>query len=175
MSLYRCSTSATVHTATYTPAANTSANDMGASHSYRYVNTSGMVKPSGTYSAGTYSSNGTYTVSSLNNYAAVTFTVDVSSGGGSGTTTQSYSNSDTGNVTSKTQTFSAGLSGYTLIGAALKQAQVYSVDNTTNVLNWTASVSVSGNTITLKMVSNNARTFRCSAGMCKVTAFYVKN
>lgn len=35
------------HSATYTPAANTSANNMGASHNYRYVNTSGMIVPSG--------------------------------------------------------------------------------------------------------------------------------
>lgn len=35
------------HTATYTPAANTAANDMGANHDKRYVNTSGMIVPSG--------------------------------------------------------------------------------------------------------------------------------
>ena len=35
-----------VHTQTYTPAANTAANDMGAQNDYRYVNTSGMVVPS---------------------------------------------------------------------------------------------------------------------------------
>ena len=34
-----------VHTQTYTPAANTAANDMGAQNDYRYVNTSGMVVP----------------------------------------------------------------------------------------------------------------------------------
>ncbi|MBO7453160.1 MAG: hypothetical protein J6U54_22740 [Clostridiales bacterium] len=37
----------TVHSQTYTPATNTSANDMGAKHSYRYVNTSGMITPTG--------------------------------------------------------------------------------------------------------------------------------
>ena len=35
------------HTGTYTPAANTAANDMGAYHDKRYVNTSGMIVPSG--------------------------------------------------------------------------------------------------------------------------------
>lgn len=34
-----------VHTETYTPAANTAANDMGAQNNYRYVDTSGMVTP----------------------------------------------------------------------------------------------------------------------------------
>lgn len=37
----------TTHTRTYTPAANTAANDMGVTHDYRYVNTSGMIVPSG--------------------------------------------------------------------------------------------------------------------------------
>lgn len=37
----------TTHTQTYTPAANTAANDMGVTHDYRYVNTSGMIVPSG--------------------------------------------------------------------------------------------------------------------------------
>lgn len=35
------------HTGTYTPVANTAANDMGAYHDKRYVNTSGMIVPSG--------------------------------------------------------------------------------------------------------------------------------
>ena len=35
------------HTGTYTPAANTAQNDMGAYHDKRYVNTSGMIVPSG--------------------------------------------------------------------------------------------------------------------------------
>lgn len=35
------------HSETYTPAANTSNNDMGAVHNKRYVNTSGMIVPSG--------------------------------------------------------------------------------------------------------------------------------
>lgn len=35
------------HSTTYTPATNKSNNDMGASHNYRYVNTSGMITPSG--------------------------------------------------------------------------------------------------------------------------------
>lgn len=37
----------TTHTETYTPATNTAANDMGVIHDYRYVNTSGMIIPSG--------------------------------------------------------------------------------------------------------------------------------
>lgn len=37
----------TTHTQTYTPATNTAANDMGVTHEYRYVNTSGMITPSG--------------------------------------------------------------------------------------------------------------------------------
>lgn len=41
---------ATVHTQTYTPATNKSNNDMGSTHTYRYVNTSGMITPSGTKS-----------------------------------------------------------------------------------------------------------------------------
>lgn len=49
------------HTATYTPAANTAANDMGANHDKRYVNTSGMIVPSGTKSI---TSNGNVDVSS---------------------------------------------------------------------------------------------------------------
>lgn len=36
-----------VHTQTYTPAQNTAANDMGEQNNYRYVNTSGMITPSG--------------------------------------------------------------------------------------------------------------------------------
>lgn len=161
------------HSGTYTPASNTSSNDMGAAHNYRYVNTSGMIVPSGTYDAGTYTSNGSKTVSGVSNYAAVTFTVDVS--GSAETTTQSFNNSDTGTVTTKTQTFSAAKTGYTLIGAGLKKAQVYSAYANDTVCNWQASVSVSGNTITLTMKSNNTRTFRCSASYCQVTAFYVKN
>ena len=67
--------SGTTHTDTYTPAVNTSANDMGSSHTYRYVNTSGMYSPSGTKSAGTYTSNGSYTISGLTNYTAASFTI----------------------------------------------------------------------------------------------------
>ena len=53
------------HTTTYTPATNTAANDMGANHEYRYVNTSGMVTPSGTKRI---TQNGTEDVT---NYASV--------------------------------------------------------------------------------------------------------
>lgn len=35
------------HSQTYTPAQNTASNNMGANHNYRYVNTSGMIVPSG--------------------------------------------------------------------------------------------------------------------------------
>ena len=162
------------HSDSYTPAADTSANDMGAVHNKRYVNTSGMVVPSGTYPySGSITSNGSHTISGLRDYVAVTFTVDVS--GSAETTTASFSNSATGTVTTKTQTFNAAKTGYTLIGAGLKQAQVYSTYINDTVCNWIASVSVSGNTITLTMKSNNTRSFACSAGMCKVTAFYVKD
>lgn len=161
---------APTHTGTYTPAANTSANDMGASHTYRYVNTSGMVVPSGTYSAGEYTTNGTKTISGLSSYAAVTFDINIPA---SSTTTGSHSNSDTGTVSSKTQTFNAAKTGYKLIGAGLKKAQVYSAYANDNTVNWQASVSVSGNTITLTMKSNNTRTFRCQASYCQITAFYV--
>ena len=36
------------HTTTYTPSEDTASNDMGANHDYRYVDTSGMITPSGT-------------------------------------------------------------------------------------------------------------------------------
>ena len=62
----------TIHTDTYTPAVNTSANDMGASHNYRYVDTSGMIKPSGTTSA-SYTTNGTSTVN-VKNYENISIT-----------------------------------------------------------------------------------------------------
>lgn len=66
----------TVHTDTYNPAVNTSANDMGASHKYRYVNTSGMIKPSGTTSAN-YTTNGTSTVN-VKNYENISITRNIS-------------------------------------------------------------------------------------------------
>lgn len=53
-------------------------NDMGAHHNNRYVNTTGMYKPSGTYSGGSYTSNGTKTITGLENYAAASFKVNVS-------------------------------------------------------------------------------------------------
>jgi len=68
-----------VHSTTYTPAANTSANDMGSTHKYRYVNTSGMYIPSGAYNAGTYTSNGTFSITGLEAYAAVSLSVNVGS------------------------------------------------------------------------------------------------
>ena len=47
------------HSDSYTPAQNTSSNDMGANHNKRYVNTSGMYIPSGTQSI---IANGTYDI-----------------------------------------------------------------------------------------------------------------
>ena len=80
------------HSETYTPSANTAANDMGAVHNKRYVNTSGMIVPSGnkaitangtgidvssyatasvsvTGTSVTPSASGTYFASGLNNMA----------------------------------------------------------------------------------------------------------
>lgn len=68
------------HSETYYPSANTSSNNMGTNHNYRYVNTSGMVVPSGTYSAGTYTTNGTKTISGLSSYSAASFTISVPTG-----------------------------------------------------------------------------------------------
>jgi len=67
------------HTTTYTPAANKSNNDMGATHSYRYVDTTGMIVPSGTKdnSSSPYTSNGTYTVTGLDSYTGVKLAVSV--------------------------------------------------------------------------------------------------
>lgn len=59
-----------VHTQTYTPAANTAANDMGVQNNYRYVNTSGLITPSGTKSI---TANGTGI--DVTTYAAVDVTV----------------------------------------------------------------------------------------------------
>ncbi len=68
------------HSDTYYPSANTSSNNMGTNHNYKYVNTSGMVVPSGTYSAGTYTTNGTKTISGLSSYSAASFTISVPTG-----------------------------------------------------------------------------------------------
>lgn len=68
---------APVHTGTYTPAADTAANDMGANHTYRYVNTSGMIVPSGTKNV-SIAQNGTIT-ENVANYANAEITVAVPS------------------------------------------------------------------------------------------------
>ena len=66
-----------VHTQTYTPASDTAANDMGAQNNYRYVDTSGMLVPSGNKSL-SYTANGSYTNIDVaaNATASVTVSVD---------------------------------------------------------------------------------------------------
>lgn len=66
-----------VHTQTYTPASDTAANDMGAQNNYRYVDTSGMIVPSGNKSL-SYTANGSYTNIDVaaNATASVTVSVD---------------------------------------------------------------------------------------------------
>lgn len=66
-----------VHTDTYTPAANTAANDMGANNNYRYVNTSGMhitnmLVPSNT--PPTYFNSGAHLTAAGNGYAITGYT-----------------------------------------------------------------------------------------------------
>ena len=63
------------HTQTYTPAANTAANDMGANHSYRYVDTSGMIVPYATTNI-YKTANGT-TMEDVTNYAKARIIVSV--------------------------------------------------------------------------------------------------
>jgi hypothetical protein len=66
------------NTATYTPSANTPNNDMGTVNNYRYVNTSGMVSPTGVKSI-SIESNGTYTEDITNNkYVDIDVNVPVS-------------------------------------------------------------------------------------------------
>lgn len=66
------------NTDTYTPAANTPNNDMGTVNNYRYVNTSGMVSPTGVKSI-SIESNGTYTEDITNNkYVDIDVNVPVS-------------------------------------------------------------------------------------------------
>lgn len=65
------------HTATYTPAADTAANDMGAQNNYRYVNTSGMhitnmLVPSNT--PPTYFNSGAHLTATGNGYAITGYT-----------------------------------------------------------------------------------------------------
>lgn len=97
------------HSDSYTPQPNTASNDMGANHNKRYVNTSGMVVPSGNTDLGTFSSNGTYTNKNVSGKATASFTVNVSNPVLSGDATESdvmngktfYSN----NYTKKTGTY----------------------------------------------------------------------
>ena len=70
------------HSTTYTPAQNTSANDMGANHSYRYVNTSGMVTPTGNKDLGTFTTNASITGQDVAGYATASFTINVPSSSG---------------------------------------------------------------------------------------------
>lgn len=65
-----------VHTQTYTPAADTAANDMGAQNNYRYVDTSGMIVPSGNKSL-SYTANGSYTNIDVAANATASVTVNV--------------------------------------------------------------------------------------------------
>lgn len=65
-----------IHTGTYTPSAISAQNDMGEHHAYRYVDTSGMAKPSGNKSL-YYVSNGKYSNIDVNNYATVSVEVEV--------------------------------------------------------------------------------------------------
>lgn len=101
----------TVHTDTYNPAVNTSANDMGASHKYRYVNTSGMIKPSGTKSA-SYTTNGTSTVD-VKNYENISITRNISA---SLSRTKLWENSSpTSNFNAQPVTLSQSIANFTYI------------------------------------------------------------
>lgn len=101
----------TIHTDTYNPAVNTSANDMGASHKYRYVNTSGMIKPSGTTSA-SYTTNGTSTVN-VKNYENISITRNISA---SLSRTELWKNSSpSSNIGDKTITLSPSMASYTYL------------------------------------------------------------
>lgn len=77
------------HSESYTPQPNTSNNDMGAVHNKRYVNTSGMVVPSGNTNLGTFTSNGTYTNKDVSGKATASLTVNVSNPVLSGDATES--------------------------------------------------------------------------------------
>lgn len=71
------------HTATFTPSSNVAANDMGPINNYRYVNTAGMILPTGTKEV-SYDSNGSYT-ESVANYENIEIDVDVPVSGTLGT------------------------------------------------------------------------------------------
>lgn len=100
-------------------------NDMGAHHNNRYVNTTGMYKPSGTYSGGSYTSNGTKTITGLENYAAASFNVNVSASLNRSTLwTNSY---PTSTFNAQTITISS-MESYTYIGFEYR----VSTDNSTS-------------------------------------------
>lgn len=71
------------HTETYTPSSNIAANDMGPVNNYRYVNTSGMILPTGTKEV-SYDTNGTYT-ESVTTYDNIEIDIDVPVSGTLGT------------------------------------------------------------------------------------------
>lgn len=71
------------HTDTFTPSSNVAANDMGPINNYRYVNTAGMILPTGTKEV-SYDSNGSYT-ESVSNYENIEIDIDVPVSGTLGT------------------------------------------------------------------------------------------
>lgn len=73
------------NTGTYTPASDTASNDMGPVNNYRYVDTSGMILPTGSKTV-TIDSNGNYT-ENVNDKATVDITVNVPVSGDLGTKT----------------------------------------------------------------------------------------
>lgn len=73
------------HMNTYTPATDTSNNDMGIIHNYRYVDTSGMITPAGTKEV-EYTTNGTHT-EDIKNYENIDIEVNVPVSGDLGTKT----------------------------------------------------------------------------------------
>lgn len=85
------------------------------------------------------------------------------------TATATFKNTDTSTTTSATQTFNAAKSGYKLIGAALTSARAFHGNQNSDTV---FKVSVSGNTITLKITANGA-SFRAYADYCTITAYYV--
>ena len=73
------------HMNTYTPATDTSNNDMGIIHNYRYVDTSGMITPAGTKEV-EYTTNGTHT-EDIKNYENIDIEINVPVSGDLGTKT----------------------------------------------------------------------------------------
>lgn len=99
------------HTGTYTPAANTAANDMGQYHDKRYVNTSGMIIPTGNKSI---TANGTGI--DVSSYATVS--VNVSGGSPRWSATTLWTNSSlTSSFSSKTITLSSSMANYSYLRA----------------------------------------------------------